>query len=289
MAQPSPAAIEALRALSGHAELAAPLCAAAADGAWRGPADLRQICECAGIASARASQVRRCLALACDIGLFAPCSALAWRPVADPQHFAELAPMLFAVALYRDTLHTEDDTVDVVLTNPPEPSQLVAALEAMLQGAWGILPSKQVFPDLASQARHRFCVMSPFLDAEGGEFVAELFGRTAPSVTRQLILRGTPDGQLPAGYTAAAPALAALNTQIFNFRLVRARQGTETFHAKVVLADDNACYIGSSNMTKWSLDYSLELGLVVRGQAAGRVARVLNAVMSVATPRHQWC
>jgi phosphatidylserine/phosphatidylglycerophosphate/cardiolipin synthase-like enzyme len=44
--------------------------------------------------------------------------------------------------------------------------------------------------------------------------------------------------------------------------------GYETFHAKVLLADDDEAYVGSANMTKWSFEQSLELGVLVRGRAA---------------------
>ncbi len=73
-----------------------------------------------------------------------------------------------------------------------------------------------------------------------------------------------------------------MNTDVFNFRLEKAEAtGTETFHAKVVLADDKTAYVGSSNMTKWSFQYSLELGLLVTGRAASRIAQIVDAAVAV--------
>jgi hypothetical protein len=37
-------------------------------------------------------------------------------------------------------------------------------------------------------------------------------------------------------------------------------------------------------MTRWSFDYSLELGMHVRGAAASTVSRVIDAVLAVAIP-----
>jgi phosphatidylserine/phosphatidylglycerophosphate/cardiolipin synthase-like enzyme len=285
MAQPSKAAIDAFKALAGQSEIAAAICSAVASSKFRGFAELWVICERSGIASARSAEVRRFLDRGYAVGLFSRRGELEWKPLATPSLFAELAPLFFAVSLYRKELHSDADRVEVALTSPPEPSQLVQALGAMLQGTWGIQATKQVFPDLANRAQRRYCIMSPFLDSEGGEMVLDLFARTASSVSRELIIRGSPDGILPKGYSDISSALRAMNVSVFNFRLERGnRGGSETFHAKVVLADEDACYIGSSNMTKWSLDYSLELGLVVFGQAAARVARILDAVRSVATP-----
>ena len=45
-----------------------------------------------------------------------------------------------------------------------------------------------------------------------------------------------------------------------NYALQRASGGRESFHAKVILADDCRAYVGSANVTGWSLDYSMELG-----------------------------
>ena len=73
--------------------------------------------------------------------------------------------------------------------------------------------------------------------------------------------------------------------EVLNFRLDRPEApGNETFHAKVVLADNVSAYVGSSNMNQWSFEYSLELGLYVRGRAAARIATLLRAVRDVSGP-----
>jgi phosphatidylserine/phosphatidylglycerophosphate/cardiolipin synthase-like enzyme len=48
-----------------------------------------------------------------------------------------------------------------------------------------------------------------------------------------------------------------------------------------VLADNRTAYVGSSNMTKWSFEYSLELGLKVSGKAADRLADIVDAILTV--------
>ena len=60
--------------------------------------------------------------------------------------------------------------------------------------------------------------------------------------------------------------------------------GRETFHAKVVLADANALYVGSSNFMGSALDRSFECGVIVRGEAARQLRYVLAALQSVARP-----
>jgi phosphatidylserine/phosphatidylglycerophosphate/cardiolipin synthase-like enzyme len=60
--------------------------------------------------------------------------------------------------------------------------------------------------------------------------------------------------------------------------------GRETFHAKLVLADDTRAYIGSSNLQASALERSLELGVIVSGDTCRHLHRVLSAVMAVARP-----
>lgn len=56
----------------------------------------------------------------------------------------------------------------------------------------------------------------------------------------------------------------------------------ETFHAKVVVADDTLAYVGSANLLSSSEGLSLETGLLVEGGAAAQVARLVYAVLRVA-------
>lgn len=87
------------------------------------------------------------------------------------------------------------------------------------------------------------------------------------------------------GLSVIRSRLEALGVAVLNFRIERpGAVGNETFHAKVVLADAAAAYVGSSNMHKWSFEYSLELGLYVKGRAAARIGDILGAVRSVSEP-----
>ena len=97
-----------------------------------------------------------------------------------------------------------------------------------------------------------------------------------------MILRAGPDGRPPPGLASIQARLADDGVRLLNFRIDRPdATGNETFHAKVVLADRASAYVGSSNMHKWSFEYSLELGIHVQGKAASKVADVVGAVRSV--------
>lgn len=272
--------LPAFDALAPHAEVSAALCEAAGRGSLDAALDLHSICTRVGLPQARAADVERSMVVGRAFGVFRQVTPLAWR-AANSVLAAELAPLLRGAELYRARVHRDADVVDVVLTKPPAPSQVSLQLEGMLHGSSGLKDTRQLLPAISEAARRSFVVMTPFFDEVGAQVVLNLF-RLTPAPDRCLVLRATKDGQPPPGLAAVRDELSSLNVQVLNFRLDRPEApGNETFHAKVVLADDIATYVGSSNMNQWSFEYSLELGLYVRGRAAARVAALMRAIRAV--------
>lgn len=270
----------AFQALAPCAEVGAPICRAAASNIYDSITELRRICTRAGLPQAKASEVERLLIVGESVGLFERMSPLSWR-TRSHNLAVELAPLLTGVQLYKSDIHRDDNVVDVVLSKPPEPSLVAVQLENMLRGSWGLLDTRELLPSIAELAKNSFTVMSPFMDEVGAAIVVNLFERTlAPE--RYLVLRVGTDGKPPSGLASVRQDLDSLGVQVLNFRIDKADSpGNETFHAKVVLADVEAAYVGSSNMHKWSFEYSLELGLYVRGKAARRISDILTAIRAV--------
>lgn len=272
--------LSAFDALAPHCEVSAALCEAAGQGSFIVPLDLHSICTRVGLPQARAADVERSLIAGQVYGLFEQSTPLTWQ-VSDRALAAQLAPLLQGARLYRTRVYRDADIVDVVLTKPPAPSQVSLQLESMLHGSWGFKDTRQLLPAIAESASSSFCVMTPFFDEVGAQVVLNLFERT-PASDRCLVLRTDKEGQLPPGLPGIREDLSRLSVAVLNFRLDRPdAPGNETFHAKVVLADEEAAYVGSSNMNQWSFEYSLELGLYVRGKSAGRIAALLRAVRAV--------
>lgn len=156
--------------------------------------------------------------------------------------------------------------------------QLVAELERTIEGLWGLEETAVMLGQMAASATRRFSVMTPFVDEDGAERTVSLFQATRPGVVRELVVRNG----LPDALACKVGELKALGVAVYDFRIPRPdRPENETFHAKVVRVDKSESYAGSSNMTKWSFEYSLELGFHVRGAAAARVSQLLDAVMAV--------
>ncbi len=275
--------LNAFDALARHCEVSAVLCEEAGRGSLDVPTPLHSICTRLGLARARAADVERSLAAGQICGVFEKTTPLTWC-TRDRALAEELAPWLQGARLYRTRVHKDTDIVDVVLTKPPAPSQVSAQLESILQNSLGFKDTRQLLPAIAESAHVSFGVMTPYFDEVGARIVLNLFERT-PAADRYLVLRTNKEGVPPLALAAVREDLSRLGVAVLNFRLDRLdAPGNETFHAKVVLADDAAAYVGSSNMNQWSFEYSLELGLYVRGRAAARIAAVLSAVRAVSGP-----
>lgn len=267
--------------LAPHGAVLEPLLTLADAGRLEGLNDSRTLANRSGLGTARQPVVVEALQAAEGAGVMVRSGVDHWRLVLTAGDCHELAMLLRGARLYRENVYVERDAVQAVVSMPAAPSHLVESLKRTLQGAWGLETTEAVLGHMAAAARSRFTVMTPFVDADGAQRVIELFAATAPSVRRELIVR---DG-LPAPLVAYANEIRQLGLSVFDFRIPRAdRAENETFHAKVVRVDDGECYVGSSNMTRWSFDYSLELGMHVRGAAASTVSRVIDAVLAVSIP-----
>lgn len=270
-------------ALAPQCDLAAALLSAVAGRKVSGPMEVRKICSCAGISQARVSDVQQLLCRLVGHGLFARRSELTWEPIQTALH-EELAPMLRGAALYRDQVHRDLNHVEVVITRPPAPSLFNAKLLRSRGGGWGLVDTKEALPAIAEAARRRFCVMSPFVDDVGAPILINLFSCAPEGVTKTLITRADATGNLPLPLAAVATELRDLQVKVLSFRLERPdANGNEVSHAKVVLADDIMAYVGSLNMNRWSLEYSLEVGVRLHGEAAGDVARVVDVIEALST------
>ena len=266
--------------LAAHAKYLEPVFRLASGALFRGPTPLRILASSAGISSTQIPQLLVALGAAEASGIVVRASADSWSVSLPQARCGQLALMLRGINLYLGQVHRDVDTVAVVISRPAEPSRLIQALERTLEGTWALTNTAEMLVDMATRATARFSVMTPFVDDDGADRITALFEATRRGVERQLIVR---NGLSPA-LAGHAPQLRAMDVHVYDFRIARdTGYETETFHAKVVRVDDSECYVGSSNMTRWSFQYSLELGFHVRGQAGRQVSRVLDAVLEVST------
>lgn len=202
--------------------------------------------------------------------------------------FQRLAFALNAIEHYRSAIHQDATVAKVVLTKPPRPSVLEQKLSALGWRTTDLEPTEHAFHGMVRAAQRRVVVMTPFFDCTGANWLQELLSYASTDVERTLILRSLEDfsrKDYPVGFDTIAPWLKSERVRVFNYSISRAEGGRETFHAKVVLCDRNAAYLGSSNVTAASLEHSMEMGVVLQGRAAAGVAEAVDAVLAAAT---QW-
>lgn len=200
-------------------------------------------------------------------------------------HFRRLAFALNAVEHYRSAVHRDATIAQIVLTKPPQPSDLEQELSALGWRTAELEATEHAFNGMIRAARRRVVVMTPFFDSKGAAWLQELFSYAAPSVERTLILRSLEDStrkDYPIGFDAIAPWLRSHEVRVFNYSIPRDGGGRETFHAKAVLCDRSLAYLGSSNVTAASLEHSMEMGVVLQGRAAASIAEVIDAVLAAA-------
>lgn len=169
-----------------------------------------------------------------------------------------------------------------VVTLPPEPSRIADELRAAAGAAFTTLTETQdAFIHLARRAKKRLVVLTPYIDSSGAAWAADLFANTE-ALERILVLRGI--DQL-ASCGAAGERLRSLATRIhdYAFRNVEdgGREVLETFHAKIVLADGAAAYVGSANFLYRSREMNLECGMLLEGDAVAPVGVVVTAVLAM--------
>ncbi|MFM9850252.1 MAG: phospholipase D-like domain-containing protein [Hyphomicrobiaceae bacterium] len=191
-------------------------------------------------------------------------------------------------AAYAKYRHRDSNSVEITLSPPAHPSRLMEVLPKSGFSWAGLYHTTDSLAELASQARRRFVIASPFIDKEGMDWVESLFDATAKHpIQRILIIRGreAEDEYLLRERSKALHdrGVSVLRYDIEHDRAVRPL-GYESFHAKLMLADDDKAYVGSSNMTRYSRDYSMECGVVIRGPGAAPVAALIDAIIRISKP-----
>lgn len=163
------------------------------------------------------------------------------------------------------------------------PSRFESAL-AEINDSGVLIETMETFLHLSRRAVDRLVVVSPFLDTDGLEWVSSLFEATrAPD--RTLICRHFDQVTPPYGRRLLAAGVAIHEYHLEREAKRRGRRATETFHAKIVLADQVAAYVGSANFLRSSKELSLECGVLLEGSAVKQVHDVVQSMLRIATVR----
>lgn len=201
---------------------------------------------------------------------------------APAKELERLSACLAGVRAYLG-LHKDADQVRLVITEPGEKSALREAISRRHAIPPQVYQTTDAFINLARGASRELIVMVPFLDDQGVSFLLSLYSLCAKGVRLSLICRPLSEPECGLAFNKRADEFKKLNIAIYEYALPSALpSGRETFHAKVIVADDCAYYVGSSNFMASALGRSLECGVIVNGQSARQLFNVVDALRSVA-------
>ncbi|HEY1745729.1 MAG TPA: phospholipase D-like domain-containing protein [Xanthobacteraceae bacterium] len=169
-----------------------------------------------------------------------------------------------------------------VVTLPPGSSRIGQQLERMSGSSFTTLTdTRDAFLHLARRAQERLVIMTPYIDSAGARWATDLFEATGAH-DKFLILRGVEQMQ---GCGSAGDRLARTASKIFDYTFVSSREDgpscVETFHAKIILADGVAAYVGSANFLYRSRETNLECGFLMEGDAVAPVSVLVDALLGV--------
>jgi phosphatidylserine/phosphatidylglycerophosphate/cardiolipin synthase-like enzyme len=280
-----------LKALVPWADIAPPVLNCLSTESLAAEFDERHLCNSSGLPATQTIAVLALLRRLAELGLIRERSEMQWSVISGSHDtLVALSPLLAAIAFYRNSVHRDETTAKVVLTRPGQPSKLEEALRGMGFAGGRLEMTSEAFGDIAAAARNRLTVMTPFLDTHGARWLGGLLRKVRPGIRTCVILRhlSSPShSNYPEGLTALRDVLGSTGTEVLDYAISRGTgQRVETFHAKVVLADDDYAYVGSANMSKASLESSMELGILVRGKAARAVASVVEAIRTISLGRN---
>lgn len=205
-----------------------------------------------------------------------------WISAITRPELRRMAQLLKGAEHFR-RLCREGSSIELAVTMPLSPCYLERELAALGGRRGGFLDTPSAFTRIAQSANQRLVVMVPFIDPTGFNWVRRVFGMARSEIEKVLILRDL--GKYAADISVHHQEwLNALGIRIEDYSLAHdpqygRRLETETFHAKLVLADDKLAYVGSANLLWSSESASLEAGVVIDGDAAGQVGRLVDGVL----------
>jgi hypothetical protein len=208
-----------------------------------------------------------------------------WRTDLNSAELQRLSTLLRGAEQYRRLKH-EAQQLELVVTMPMAPSFLAHELPEAPGRPGGYLSTSSALLRIAQSAQSRLVAMTPFIDGYGFGWLRTVFEATPFPAQKILVLREV--GRYAVDLSVHhAEWLRAHNVSVRDYHLPHP-EGTqralplETFHAKIVLADERLAYVGSANLLGSGDGTSLEAGVLVDGGAAAQVARLVDGVLRVA-------
>jgi len=194
----------------------------------------------------------------------------------------EMASFLEGYA-YAKHVHKDANQIDITLSPPSRPSKLMALLPRRGFAWAGLDDTKDNLVDVARKATKQLTIVSPFIDESGLEWIELLFDMASSDVKKRLIVRAR-DQKVRSLLQRKFDHVLSQGVSVYSYAIPKAsgtNVGLETFHAKIILADRDRAYIGSSNMNLASREISLECGVTLCGPCVRPVATLVETIITI--------
>lgn len=166
--------------------------------------------------------------------------------------------------------------VEAVVTLPVQPSRIESKLPSKGISYVRLVDTDDAFLRIARKALRKLTVITPFINEDGMDWAIRLFEAT-PATERLLIVRR--GRNLREQLALRGDDLRRLNVRVVDYFLPL-DVGYETFHAKIIMADEDVAYVGSANLLGYTRR-SMELGVLIDGTVVKPIANLLAAVEEV--------
>ncbi|SEH15020.1 PLD-like domain-containing protein [Natronorubrum sediminis] len=119
---------------------------------------------------------------------------------------------------------------------------------------------------LVRNAERELLLVTPFFTRFGVDvFVDHLASATDRGVDITLLTRDVTDNRENADHVERIRETVRSNGDTSNFHVYQYDSPHGRLHAKTLIADTEIAYVGSANLTNYSLKEAIEIGLIVRG------------------------
>lgn len=153
-------------------------------------------------------------------------------------------------------------------------------------GTIDVVPIAEELRQLFFDADDVLRIANPYFDADS-TVIGDIASLPSRDVECRLLTRETIDGtrNLTHALNAIHHSIPEDRQRLFRVRDLFERDsetGRQAFatHAKVAIADEDFCYIGSANLTETSLSTNFEMGVLIRGEIVGDVTRIFDRMFA---------
>lgn len=166
----------------------------------------------------------------------------------------------------------------VTQTTPPGDFEFAASFPKTLEVSkkWGI---DDLYPRLCKLilgASRRIIIVNPFFDKSSiDKLIPFLKSAAKRHVKIILIVRAQNDYQI----NLRKIFLAIGDSVEIKYISGIGEKSPFYLHAKVMIIDDNVAYVGSANLTKYSLGENIEVGVIVSGKRVSGLSEFFNAIL----------